>query len=417
MADELPHPRVFSDSQPFTESEKWFTCGQRPRKRQGWKLYIPLTILNAAEVISRVAPLAASAAFHFRYIRNRRYLSALNGGAYGYTQIGKGFVIDLDKIDCAFIEAVKAELAHHRDQSPDVPCAKPFGDGLPLYYRYGSYAALRLHPDRPGIEDNRRDPLPPGQKDLLAPFTTPVAEDPAVESFLVRYPAFKALRKQGKCGVFLALNLATEAFQEVVLKIGYHRGQLQPDGTDGCSFLRRELAFYRELKSRKLSNLAPALIDAFDQPRKVILVLEHIPGTTLLTQHLGGLLTIDQLEQCWSILTRLHAAGLYVGDAKLGNFLLGNDSRIRIFDFETAGVVGVPQSEMRTFVLDPSPNDPRQADLTHFLISVLYPYEEKGRNWEHRFVDPHAYLDVEVHSPGTEWAREKLRSLLRAGEK
>lgn len=417
MVDELPHPRVFSDSQPFTESEQWFTCGHRPRKRQGWKLYIPVTILNAAGVVSRVAPVVVRAGLHFRYIRHGRYLAALNAGAYGYTHIGKGFVIDLDKIDPTFIEALKTELADHRDQSPDVPCAKPFGDGLPLYYRYGSYAGLRLHTDKPNIEDNRRDPLPTGKKDLLAPFTKPVAEDPAVSAFLLRYPAFKALRKQGKCGVFLALNLASEAFQEVVLKIGYYRGQLQPDGTDGCSFLRRELAFYRELEARNLSDLAPALIDAFDQPRKVILVLEHIAGTTLLTQHLGGHLTVDQLEQCWSILTRLHTAGLYVGDAKLGNFLLGKDARIRIFDFETAGVVGIRQSEMRTFVLEPGFTHARIADLAHFLISVLYPYEEKGRNWEHRFVDPRAYLDVDVHSPGTAWAREKLRALMRAGEK
>jgi tRNA A-37 threonylcarbamoyl transferase component Bud32 len=213
------------------------------------------------------------------------------------------------------------------------------------------------------------------------------------------------------------MSLASESYQEVVLKIGYHRGQLQPDGSDGCSFLRRELAFYRELESRNLSDLAPALLDALDQPRKVILALEHIAGTTLLTQHLAGQVTVDQLEHCWSILARLHGAGLYVGDAKLGNFLFGKDGRIRIFDFETAGVAGVPQSEMRTFVLEPSPSDPRKADLAHFLISVLYPYEEKGRNWEHRFVDVSTYLDVEVRSPTTAWAREKLRALMPAGEK
>ena len=31
----------------------------------------------------------------------------------------------------------------------------------------------------------------------------------------------------------LGLNLAADTFQEVVLKVGYHRGQVQPDGSDG----------------------------------------------------------------------------------------------------------------------------------------------------------------------------------------
>jgi hypothetical protein len=414
MVDELPHPRVCSDSQPFEVSDTWFACGRRPRNTQGWKLYIPLTVLNAAEIVSRVGPLVARAGFHFQYIRSARDLWELNAGTYGYTHIGKCFVIDLHKIDRAFLEALKAELAQYRDQSPEVPCAKPFGDGLPLYYRYGSYAGLRLRAGTQSIEDDRRAPLPPGKKDRIAPFTTPVPENPAVRSFLLRYPVFRALRKQGKCGVFLGLNLESEAFQQVVLKIGHHRGQVQFDGSDGCTFLRRELAFYRELARRKLADLAPALIGALDEPRKVILALEHVPGASLLKRHLDGQLIVDQLEQCWAILGRLHAAGLYVGDAKAGNFLAGDDGRIRILDFETSGVVGVPPPDMRTFIIDPSPKDPRVADLAHFLVSLLYPYEEKGRIWEHRFVDVRALLGLEAHSESSGWALDKLRALMPA---
>jgi serine/threonine protein kinase len=158
--------------------------------------------------------------------------------------------------------------------------------------------------------------------------------------------------------------------------------------------------------------VAPALIDALDEPRKVILALEHVRGTSLLKRHLCGDAGIEELEQCWAILNRLHAAGLYVGDAKAGNFLVSDDGGIRILDFETGGVVGMPPPEMRTFVIDPSPGDPRVADLAHFLVSLLYPYEEKGRIREHRFVDIRTFLDMEAHSPASAWALEKLRALM-----
>jgi hypothetical protein len=115
----------------------------------------------------------------------------------------------------------------------------------------------------------------------------------------------------------------------------------------------------------------------------------------------------------WTSLNRLHADGLYVGDAKVGNFLAGNDGRIRIFDFETGGV-GVPPSAMRTFVIDPSPGDPREADLVHFLVSLLYAYEEKRRDWGSRFIDLRSLLGIEPRSERSAWARGKLRAFIPA---
>jgi hypothetical protein len=409
---ELPPPRTYVRS--FAESDKWFLCGRRPRKSQGWKLYVSFTPANAAAIVSRVGPLVAEAGYHFKYIKTLELLRKLNAGRYGYTQIGKCFVIYLHRVDRSFIDALKTALTPYCDQNPNVPFAKSFGARLPLYYRYGSYDGPRLRIGARNIEDNRQMPLPPGKKDLLAPFTAAILENPAVDSFLIRYPVFQAVKQKGKCGVFLGLRLASETFQQVVLKIGYHRGQVQPDGSDGCAFLRREHAFYHELAARGLAPLAPALIDALDEPRKVILVLEYIAGNDLLTLLLENRVTIAQLEQCWEVLNQLHAAGLYVVDAKIGNFIATENSSVRILDFEAAGVVGTPPPAFRTFEIDPVLDNPCVADRVHFLVSILYPYERNHNTWADGLVDLNRLLQIRRGSEVVKWALDRLRKVVRS---
>jgi len=413
---EIPHPDKLAPSLPFEETEEWYACG-RPagRARQGWKLYVPLTMVNAREVIERLAPLVLDAGLHFKYVKNIKTLRKLNAGTFGYPQIGKCFVIYLPEPDDRFIAALREALVPYRDQCPAVPCARPFGDRLPLYYRYGSYLEKHITLDGVEVEDDRQDlanAVPEGVEDALAPYTQPVPKDPAVAAFLRGYPIFQALFQQGKCGVFHAMNLASETFQEVVLKVGYHRGQVQVDGSDGCSFLRRELTFYKILADRGLSELAPALIDSLDVPRKVILVLEYIRGTSLLVHKLAGKLTIEQLERAWAMIDRFHAAGVYIGDAKLANFLATDDGDLRVIDFEAGGILGEEPPHIRTFFLNPDPEDPRLGDKAHFLASILYPYEEGRYSWEDRHVDLCAWLNREPDDDISAWALVKLCSVV-----
>jgi hypothetical protein len=299
-------------------------------------LYVPLTLLNAPDLVERLVPLMQTSRLHFKYIKNIELLRKLNAGMFGYTQIGKCFVIYVPLPERSFITRLKNLLKPYRDQCPTVPCAVPFGDELPLYYRYGSYVGPSIQLGADNLKDDREkanSAVPQGIKDLLGPYTVPVSENPAIQSFMLRYPVFEAIFQQGKCGVFRALNLESDVFEEVVLKVGYHRGQLQPDGADGCTLLRRELAFYNELKLRGLRGLAPKLVDALDVPRKVILVLEYIPGPSLLTRKLMSTLTTRHLDRCWSIINKLHAGGIYLGDAKLANFIATDTGVVRVVDF------------------------------------------------------------------------------------
>ena len=141
---ELPHPTELSPELPFVESEEWFACGPPPVARQGWKPYVPVTLLNARKLVELVYPLVSRAGLHFKYVKATVLLRRLNAGMFGYTQVGKGVVIYLPEPDETFLNALKEALRPYQGQCPTVPCAIPFGDGLPLYYRYGSYAGRRL---------------------------------------------------------------------------------------------------------------------------------------------------------------------------------------------------------------------------------------------------------------------------------
>jgi len=412
---EIPHPNELALPITSATTGEWHLCGGTlDRHSQGWKLYVPMTILNARAIIRRTAPLIASAELQFKYVRDLQTLSKLNHGTYGYTQVGKGLVVYLPERDDAFITTLKRALRPFRDECPAVPCARPIGDRLPLYYRYGSYRGASIEIDGREVADDRSDSaraVPPGVEDSLARHCSEVPEDPAIVAFLRRFPVFRVLRQQGKSGVFHCMDLACETFQEVVLKVGYHRGCVQPDGSDGCSFLRRELAFYRLLSQHGIDQLAPALVDAFDVPRKVILALEHRVGSDLLSCKLDGRLTIAHLDAAWAMIEEIHGRGLFLGDAKLGNFLLGDDGQLRIVDFETAGVVGQSSPWMRTFLLTPAPTDQMIHDRAHFLASVLFAYERAGNDADSRCVNIASLTATRPWDDVSAWALARLATL------
>lgn len=413
---EVPHPRELAADLPFVESEEWFACGPAPVARQGWKLYVPGTLINFSMLVRSVYPLVSAGGLHFKYIKNADLLRGLNAGMFGYTQVGKGLVIYLPVPDHNFLSSLKSTLAQYRGQCPRVPCAIPFGDDLPLFYRYGSYVDQHLKVGQREIQDDRanaKHAVPPGIDDLLKEYISkPAAVYGDVESFLSRYPVFEAIQQRGKGGVFTALNLASETFQEVILKVGYHRGMAEPDGNDGCTLLQRELSFYRELSARGFASHSPTLVDALETSRTIILVLERLSGSNLMLLKLENRLTVEHLECCWNILSGFHSRGLFLGDAKLANFIVEEAGEVRVLDFETAGVVGSRPLSMRTFRLEPEPSDICTADRAHFLASVLFAYNNDREGDPSRDFNVEGWLEKEPKTDIEAWAHQRLQKLL-----
>ena len=365
-------------------------------------------------MIERLSPLLITAGLGFKYVKNLQVLRRLNAGSYGYSQVGKDLVIYLPAVDVPFIEGLKLALRPYRDQSPAVPCARSFGDRLPLYYRFGSYTGGKLIIDGVEVDDDRKNlanAVPEGIADLIAPFTAPDAREPSVERFLRKYPTVRAIAQQGKCGVFHAIDISCDSLREVLLKVGYFRGQMHMDGRDGCDLLRRELACYELLSRRHIQSLAPELIDSLDLPRKVILVLGYIDGINLLQCKLSGQLTVDLLERAWTITEEFHANGIYLGDVKLANFMMSKDGDLRAVDLESAGEVEKHTSLARTFFVDPQQDDPLAADQAHFLASILYPYGQAGSDWENRHVTLPGLLGQEPESDVSAWALARLGAI------
>lgn len=406
---EIRRPDRLVPSCTFAKSDHWYACGPPPAEAQGWKLYVPMTMLTAAATTQRLVPLVTAAGLHVKYVRSIDTLRKLNAGMFGYSQIGKCLIVYLPQPAPRFLSALMAAVAPWRDQCPAVPFGRHFGNRLPLYYRYGGYRGNSIRVGARELPDDRnRTAVPEGIPDELAAFTTAEAVDDEVTGFLRRYPSFRAITQQGKCGIFHAMDLSSPTFREVALKAGYHRGQVQVDGTDGCDFLRREVAAYRQLTDRGLDTLAPRLIDVLDRPRKVILVLEYLDGTSLLHRKLRGELTVGLLERAWAILDRVHSGGMYLGDAKLANFLAMDEQDVRVIDFEAAGTPGDRLPPVRTFLLDDEPEDPFAADRAHFLASVLFPYEAGRYSWHDRQVSLTQLRLRPAEDDVTQWALDRL---------
>lgn len=417
----VPRPPELDASLTFCEREHWFACRPGPSQSQGFKLYVPMTVLNAGPVLREAFEVLRDHALHFKYARDLKVLRRLNAGLHGYSQVGKNLVIYAGDPPRSLVEGLVARLGRFRGQCPTVPFARALGDDVPLYYRYGAYQGDEIELDGQRRTDERRDrhaAIPEGMPDPMAPFLRPPVPRPELRAFLARYPSIAALVQRGKGGVFKALDLSRPSYREVILRLGYPAGEVHDDGTDGSELVRRAQRFFARLQARGLQGLAPRLIDTHDDGRWAALVTELLPGEDLMTKRLEGRLGVEHLRASWALLGRMHAAGLYWGDAKLAN-VLATSQGVRAIDFETAGLVGHDSPlTMCSFQLeDPVLDDPQRFDCAHFLASVLVPLEPSDP--EHASFSPRVVklreLAAETSSSLIEqWARARLREVLSA---
>ena len=165
----------------------WRYSGSRRRKLPlvGWKIHISATILNASEVLKRIAPLLTERGVSFKAPRSLIEVLKLNSGLdYAYSQVGKVFTVYPRNDREAVALAKELHRLTRRFAAPSIPFDLQFGDLSNVYYRFGPFAHIEI--DRGGqktlatydakgklIPDNREDPMPEWVSDPFEPQRPP----------------------------------------------------------------------------------------------------------------------------------------------------------------------------------------------------------------------------------------------------
>jgi serine/threonine protein kinase len=332
--------------------------GNKSDLDQGWKLHVSATILNATEVLTRIAPKLSEHGVQFKAPRSLNEVLKLNGGLHGaYSQVGKIITVYPRHDD----EAVQmARILHqltYRFRAPSVPFDLRFGHTSNIYYRYGAFKKQELKhqgalqpavmsPNGELVPDVRESPKPDWVSD---PFENigradqpGKLNDKNVSSFLV----VRALVQRGKGGVYQAIDTQSQPPRFCLLKEGRRHGELSWDGRDGAWRVRHE---ERVLSALSRSGMrVPKVYSRFEVAGNVYLAIEFIEGDSLYTRLIRRQrrLSIESILdfgiQIAGFLEEMHRAGWAWRDCKPSNLLVTANGRLVPIDFEGAEHVDRP---------------------------------------------------------------------------
>ncbi|MBI1761939.1 MAG: protein kinase [Acidobacteria bacterium] len=318
---------------------------------QGWKLHLPATVLNAAQVLERIAPVLTERGVQFKAPASLPELQRLNAGLQqGYSQVGKCFTV----YPHTPAEALAlAETLHQLTvgfSAPSVPFDQRLRAGSNVYYRYGAFRHLNLTapdgvvlpallaPDGQLVPDDRSAVSPAW---VSNPFPAPDRVMAANDSPLkTTYRVCRALTQRGKGGVYLARDVSVQPARWCVLKEGRKNGEVSWDGRDGHWRIKHETSVLEQLRAAGLA--APCVYGAFELQGNYYLVTEFIAGENLqdmLNRRQRRLPLAQALRygsELAALLAALHAAGWVWRDCKPANLILTDAGHLRPIDFEGA---------------------------------------------------------------------------------
>lgn len=325
---------------------------------QGWKLHLSATLLNAGEMLEKVAPILQAGGVLFKAPASLYELSLLNSGLdYGYGQVGKVITIYPRNNE----EAVR--LAHELHgltsgmAAPAVPFDRQFRAGSCLYYRYGAFKELDLQSSTGAAIPALRSPdgsLIPDSRESWASELTWISDPFAMSEEFPALPeqaspgsplrttfrVFRALSQRGRGGVYQAIDLRTQPPRLCILKEGRRNGETGLDGLDGSHRIRHEANVLSCLRNCGIE--VPDVYAFFEVEGNSYLAMEYIAGESLhsMIKKRQRRLTIPQVLrrviQITDIVGRLHAVGWAWRDCKPGNLLVTRGDQFRPIDFESA---------------------------------------------------------------------------------
>jgi serine/threonine protein kinase len=329
---------------------------------QGWKLHVSATILNAAEILRRIAPLLVACGVQFKAARSLKDVGSLNSGLLGtYSQVGKIITVYPRSDEEAVYLAKRLHKLTYRFRAPSVPFDLRFGETSNIYYRYGAFKKIEL--ERNGkllsavrsasgelVPDVREHPRPDWVCD---PFQSsqPTSRPPKSDSELTgAFRVLRALVQRGKGGVYQAIDIQSTPPRLCLLKEGRRRGEINWDGRDGAWRVRHEQRVLSQLLRCGLS--VPHVYARFEVEGNVYLAMEFIDGDSLQNfllkrkrrLSIEGVLTFG--IEIAAFLAQMHRAGWAWRDCKPMNLIVNREGRLVPIDFEGAEQIVRPDPLM-----------------------------------------------------------------------
>ena len=357
VGDSLPGWQI----KPAADSlEPWIWAHPRGSAlpQQGWKLHISSYASTAAETLRRALPPLVAAEVAFKIIGSLNWLTGLNRGAAGLSQVGKA-ITAYPRDESSALEVAAALAAATRGMcGPRIPSDRAYADGGVLFYRYGGFGGLQMQTRLGEVVLALRNPDGTLVPDLrgTTPYVPAWVEDPFERNGLAavhplaatvagRYRPVMTLAHSPAAVIQLALDVAVP--RVCILK----RAQTRPadhdiEGDDGGLRLRREIDVLTRLSGR---DVAPAILDVVENDHDLILVSEDLGGETL-DRQVRKLATAGCVSPPARVvelgvaiaeaLAVIHEIGHVHGDLKSANIILTADDQIRLIDFELAYPIG-----------------------------------------------------------------------------
>ncbi|WP_437774746.1 class III lanthionine synthetase LanKC [Sorangium sp. So ce1097] len=253
----------------------------------GFKIHLSTTHDRARDLLAAVVPVLVEEGASFKVLVDERLLDLGNSTFWGRSATGKFVTIYPDGVDQLRRLMERVHDVTKGFRGPYILSDKRYGDSKVLFYRHGAFRRaqqVNVFGERVPMlrtADGRMIPdqrlpyfaLPEGVDD---PF--PDTEDEDEELVLKgRYRAIEALGSSSKGGVYLCLDLETNA--EVVVKEArplVNRGRKNPHDAVDC--LRNE---HRVLKRLEGTGVVPRPIELFEEWEHTFLAMERVKGLPL----------------------------------------------------------------------------------------------------------------------------------------
>jgi serine/threonine protein kinase len=344
----------------------WIVCSNPKNDfpRQGFKIHISATILNAKEILKTSIPIIVSHNSNFKFLKELKNLLFMNSRMANRGSSGKFITIypPNEEVFKALLEELYKSLKHY--EGPYILSDMRYKDCKVLYYRYGGFWKMerinvkgeRIYvieaPDGSYYDDIRHPfyTLPPWVKDPFGNETISPKEEIILKE---RYKVISAIQFSNNGGIYSAYDLLEN--KEVIIKEARPYVSMSLNGIDAVYLLKKE---YEILKMLENENVAPKAYEIFQEWEHWFLVEEKLEGINLrnfvainapilnplasekdFQNYLEKFITIA--ENIAKHLSILHKYNIVFGDFSPNNIIINPQTlNVKFIDFEGAYIIG-----------------------------------------------------------------------------